>query len=141
MQQKIIKTILSGIVATIVMTLFTMLAPMMGMPEMNPPKLLSGMLGVPYPRAKFKGKIVDFEMKAGKQQVVAEGELEIHGVTKGVSIPGDIEVSDQTIQITAQFPVRVADHNIKIPKVVASNIAEVVDVTLDFNYVPHEEIQ
>jgi hypothetical protein len=94
-----------------------------------------------YPRAKFKGKIVDFEMKAGKQQVVAEGKLEIHGVTKEVSISGDIEVSDQTVRVTAQFPVRVADHNIKIPRIVASNIAEVVDVTLDFNYVPHEEIQ
>jgi hypothetical protein len=56
MQQKIIKTILSGIVATIVMTLFTMVAPMMGMPEMDPPQLLSGMLGVPI----FVGWILHF---------------------------------------------------------------------------------
>lgn len=47
MNTKIQKTILGGIAGTAVMTLFTMMAPMMGMPEMSPPAMLSGMLGVP----------------------------------------------------------------------------------------------
>ena len=47
MQNKIIKSITAGIIGTAVMTLFMMIAPMMGMPKMSAPHMLSGMLGVP----------------------------------------------------------------------------------------------
>lgn len=39
------KSILAGIAATIAMTIFALMAPLMGMPEMNPPKMLSEMMG------------------------------------------------------------------------------------------------
>jgi len=41
------QALIGGIAATVVMTIFTYMAPLMGMPEMNPPEMLSGMLGVP----------------------------------------------------------------------------------------------
>lgn len=91
-----------------------------------------------YPRAKFKGKIIDFEKKPGRQKVAAEGQLEIHGVTRKVNITGELEYSEDEIKINAAFPVAIADYKIKIPKVVVSNIAEVVDVKLDFSYTPYE---
>ena len=47
MQNKITKSITAGIIGTAVMTLFMMIAPMMGMPKMSAPHLLFGMLGVP----------------------------------------------------------------------------------------------
>ena len=47
MQNKITKSITAGIIGTAVMTLFMMIAPMMGMPKMSAPHMLSGMLGVP----------------------------------------------------------------------------------------------
>ena len=47
MQHKITKSIIAGIIGTAVMTLFMMIAPMMGMPKMSAPNMLSGMLGVP----------------------------------------------------------------------------------------------
>ena len=47
MQNKITKSITAGIIGTTVMTLFMMIAPMMGMPKMSAPHMLSGMLGVP----------------------------------------------------------------------------------------------
>ncbi len=47
MKQKIQKTILGGSAATAVMTLVTFMAPLMGMPEMNPAAMLSGMMGAP----------------------------------------------------------------------------------------------
>ena len=90
-----------------------------------------------YPRAKFKGKVVGFSNASGKQTATAEGLLEIHGVTKNVSVEGEIEVSSGQITIRSSFPVRVADYNIKIPKLVVSNIAEVVDVKVEFIYVPY----
>jgi uncharacterized membrane protein YagU involved in acid resistance len=47
MQQKISRGILAGIIGTIVMTVITFLAPLMGMPKMSPPAMLVGMMGVP----------------------------------------------------------------------------------------------
>lgn len=47
MKSKITQTILAGLVATAVMTGFMFLAPMMGLPKMNPAEMLSGMMGVP----------------------------------------------------------------------------------------------
>lgn len=41
------KAVISGILATLVMTILTFIAPMMGMPEMNIPKMLSMTMGLP----------------------------------------------------------------------------------------------
>jgi len=42
------KALLAGVVGTIAMTMLTYIAPMMGMPEMNIPHMLSGFMGVPF---------------------------------------------------------------------------------------------
>lgn len=47
MNTKIQKTVLAGFIGTAVMTLIMLIAPMMGMPKMLPPKMLSGMMGMP----------------------------------------------------------------------------------------------
>ena len=47
MQTKIQQSVLSGIVATIVMTLLMVLGGAMGMPKMSPPDMLSAMMGMP----------------------------------------------------------------------------------------------
>lgn len=47
MNTKIQKSIVAGIIGTVVMTIVMMVAPMMGMPKMSPPEMLAGMLGVP----------------------------------------------------------------------------------------------
>ncbi|MEX1240342.1 MAG: YceI family protein [Cyclobacteriaceae bacterium] len=89
-----------------------------------------------YPRSRFKGKVTGFTKTPGKQDVTAEGLLEIHGVTKRVSLKGVIDFSSQKITVRSSFPLRVADYKVKIPKLVFSNVAEVVDVTVEFTYVP-----
>lgn len=47
MNSKIQKSILAGIIGTAIMTLVMMIAPIMGMPKMSPPEMLSEMLGMP----------------------------------------------------------------------------------------------
>lgn len=47
MNTKISQTLVAGIAATVVMTIVMMIAPMMGMPKMNPPAMLAGMMGMP----------------------------------------------------------------------------------------------
>lgn len=47
MNIKIQKSILAGLIGTAIMTSVMLVAPMMGMPKMSPPKMLSGLLGLP----------------------------------------------------------------------------------------------
>ena len=47
---------IGGIVGTAVMTMVMFIAPMMGMPKMSPPEMLSGMMGMPV----FVGWIMHF---------------------------------------------------------------------------------
>jgi hypothetical protein len=93
-----------------------------------------------YPRATFRGKIESFEAgKAVPQQVEAVGTMTIHGVQRQIRANGTMSIADGTILLHSEFPVAVAEYDIKIPKVVFYNIAEVVDVTIEFTYEKHDE--
>lgn len=93
-----------------------------------------------YPHAKFEGQLKGFQADvASTQQVTAEGKLTIHGVTHQVKIPGEVTMGGQRIQMYAKFPIKLEDFNIEIPKVVFYNIAEVVDVTVNFTYESYQQ--
>jgi len=88
-----------------------------------------------YPKAQFSGKLIGFDKsKIGILQVVtADGKLIIHGVTKPVKISGTIELSDEKkLTMKATFMVKLADYKIKIPQIVFQNIAEEVEVKVEF---------
>jgi polyisoprenoid-binding protein YceI len=90
-----------------------------------------------YPRSTFQGKIAGFDSKGnGTQQVTATGKLTIHGVTKDVEIPGTIEKQDTRLVMKSKFMVKLADYKIAIPQLLWQNIAEQVEVTVDFSYKP-----
>ncbi len=96
-----------------------------------------------YPKSLFKGKItnlpaVKFETN-GTYNATIEGELTIHNVTKPVKVTGTIEVKDKKIIAKAKFPVKLADYNIEIPKVVFQKIAETIEVTVDMAYDPYNK--
>lgn len=91
-----------------------------------------------YPTSTFSGKIQGYSDMEEKQELTARGELTIHGVTKEVTIEGEGKKTGDKIMLEASFPVQLEDFNIKIPKVVMFNIAEVVDVTIKFEYFPYE---
>lgn len=90
-----------------------------------------------FPKASFQGKITGFDFTAtGKQQVKATGKLTIHGISQNIDVPGTIEVSGNRISLKSKFVVKLADYNIKIPQIVWQNIAQQVEVTVDFVYRP-----
>ena len=90
-----------------------------------------------YPKSTFAGKMIGFSSTStGVQQVKANGKLTIHGVTRDVEIPGTAEVQSNKILMKAKFVVKLADYNIKIPQLMWQNIAEQVEVTVDFTYKP-----
>lgn len=92
-----------------------------------------------YPTATFKGKILDFKgLTTGRQEVRARGLLNIHGVERQVTVSGSIEKTDGGLHLLSKFKVKLEDHAIRIPRIVIRNIAEVVEVSLDYYYKPEE---
>ncbi|GCD79806.1 YceI family protein [Schleiferia thermophila] len=85
-----------------------------------------------YPRATYKGRIVNLPSidvsKNGKHKIKLEGTLTIRDIPKNRTDEAELEIKDGTFIITSAFGVACADHNIKIPKLVADKIAEVIDV-------------
>lgn len=91
-----------------------------------------------FPVSSFKGKIqetIDYE-KDGSYPVNVSGQLTVHGVTKPYQVKAQLNIKSGVVSATSNFKVRVADHDIKIPKLVFKNIAEVMDVNLNAIYQP-----
>jgi polyisoprenoid-binding protein YceI len=90
-----------------------------------------------FPKAIFQGKFLDVKKDAaGEQSIKASGKLTIHGVTKDVVIPGSIEIKGSQIVARSTFSIHLADYQIAIPKLLWQNIAEDVEVSVEFIYKP-----
>lgn len=90
-----------------------------------------------YPYAILDAEIVENidYAKDGVYDITLKGTLEIHGVKKDREIKGKLTVKGgQPVLATAEFEVKPADHNIKIPTAVVVKIAEVVKVDVAFKF-------
>lgn len=85
-----------------------------------------------YPEASYSGKIIediDFG-KDGKYQVRTKGRLRIHGIEQERIIRSEVTVKSRKIIIQSEFIVALADHKIKIPRVVYDKLAPNINVTV-----------
>ncbi len=88
-----------------------------------------------YPKSTFKGKIVGFsESATGEQQVKAQGKLTLHGVTKDIDVSGTAIMKSKKIVLQSKFIIVLEEYNIERPKFAWKNIAEQVEVTVEFTY-------
>jgi polyisoprenoid-binding protein YceI len=87
-----------------------------------------------YPKATFTGNVINFiKNSKGIQPVTAKGKLTIHGVTRDVEIPAKLEItSENKVHVTSTFVIKLEDYNITRPKLVWQNLAEQVEVKVDF---------
>ncbi|GMQ29867.1 YceI family protein [Algoriphagus confluentis] len=84
-----------------------------------------------YPTATFKGKIkeqVDFTIP-GTYSVTADGVLTIHGVTKPVTVKGNIASTEKGLKLEFKFQVRPEEFQIEVPSLVITKITEEIDVS------------
>ncbi len=92
-----------------------------------------------YPESRFTGIIEDldkFWSEELPEEVTVKGSLTIHGVTREVEITGSLQRSGPYLICNATFPVRVADYDITIPRILIRNIAEIVEVTVNMRLEP-----
>lgn len=96
-----------------------------------------------FPKSTFKGEIVDLSevdfTENGSYDVMISGDLMMHGETKSIEVPATFVVSDDGIKGMSKFVVACADFNIKIPNVVADNIAKEIEVSVDVSLQPLEQ--
>lgn len=91
-----------------------------------------------YPLAKFKGSIepkIDWT-RDGEHNVTVKGTLSIHGVDQARTINGKITIKNKVVSISSTFNVSCADHQIKIPSLMFTKIAEVIQVKVQGNLNP-----
>lgn len=82
---------------------------------------------------------IDFT-KDGTYDVTLKGVLDLHGVKNEVEIPGKLVVKNGApANASAEFMVALKDYKIKVPKIVAFNIAETIKIDVVFEFVKYEK--
>ena len=84
-----------------------------------------------YPNASFKGKINDWnklKLSENPQEITLNGTMTIHGVSKQILEKGKISMENNDVIGSSNFLIKVADYNVKIPKLVRDKIAKTVSV-------------
>ncbi len=93
-----------------------------------------------YPKGSFQGKLTGYSADAaGAQPARAQGKMSIHGVTKDIDISGTFEKKDDRYVLAAKFIITLEDYKVKRPQILWSNIAESVEVTIEFTLKPYEK--
>jgi hypothetical protein len=86
-----------------------------------------------FPKATFKGKIINFDaskLSAKKTDYELEGELTIHGVTRKVKTKISLLMNADKIAANTNLTVKAKDYGIAIPSLVKSKIAEDIEITI-----------
>jgi|SRR5690606_32841461 len=88
-----------------------------------------------YPKATFKGKLLDFTFEAldGATKLFISGELEFHGITRHFSkIPANLEQTNGKLILSGKFVAKASEFEIKIPKIVQNKVTDEVQVNFNF---------
>ncbi|WP_431125624.1 YceI family protein [Flagellimonas flava] len=92
-----------------------------------------------YPKATFVGTIMEFDPTLeGEQTRMVEGRFNMHGVTKELQIKTKIIRNNETFILSGTFETLVRDYEIKIPPLLAGNIAKTISVDFNFECLPYE---
>ena len=86
-----------------------------------------------YPKAVFKGKIAKFDLKdidEFEKEYSIKGKLTLRGKSKDIVVKALLKKVYGGIQITSDFPISIADFDIKIPDRIASKISKTAKTQL-----------
>jgi hypothetical protein len=94
-----------------------------------------------WPNATFTGRIIETIdlLKDGTYAVRAKGALVVRGVAQERIIPCSIIVTDEGVRISSLFDIQLADHEVRIPRIVQQKIASTVQVKLDLLFKTENE--
>ena len=89
------------------------------------------------PKSTFQGMVTGYQVDAtGVQQAKATGKLTLHGITKNIDVPGTVEFTKGKVILKSAFVIKLDDYEIQRPQLLWQNIAEQVEVKVEFTYKP-----
>ncbi|WP_353778126.1 YceI family protein [Winogradskyella sp. 3972H.M.0a.05] len=91
-----------------------------------------------YPKATFKGRILDFsfdELTEDGKLLKLDGVLNLRGKDKAISTIAKLTKVGDKIQVTSTFSVEPQDFDIKIPGIVKDKIAKTINVRLNYELI------
>ncbi|MFP2995774.1 YceI family protein [Spongiivirga sp. MCCC 1A20706] len=93
-----------------------------------------------YPKATFTGFIEGFNSNLTDPQTkIIKGDFTLKGITTPMEFKADINQKNGDYQITGELEVNIDDYKIRVPKLLAPNIAKTIQVTFNFQYEPYEQ--
>lgn len=92
-----------------------------------------------HPRAYLKAEVVDFDPTLDTQTRIIKGDFTLRGISKPIEIKTNIIKSSNGFQFQGELEVKIDDHDIKVPKVLAANIAKKIQVSFNFQFEPYEQ--
>ncbi|MCX6227495.1 MAG: YceI family protein [Bacteroidia bacterium] len=96
-----------------------------------------------FPKATFKGKILDFDpsklIPDADYKVIVEGELTIHGITSKVREKGILVRSGNEIRAVSKFTILLDTYNIKVPNIVEDKVAKEIPIDINMKYEPYKK--
>ncbi len=87
-----------------------------------------------FPKASFSGVIDGWGNGKSIEEATAKGKLTIHGVTKDIEASGSVKFDKNKLVLTAKFNVKLEDYDVEVPSLMFQKIAEVVEVTVNYEY-------
>lgn len=91
-----------------------------------------------FPKASFSGVIEGWN-GSSLDDATAKGKLTIHGVTHEITAKGTVNFEKKKLIITSKFNVRLENYDIEVPTLLFQKIAEVVEVTINYEYPTNEK--
>ena len=89
-----------------------------------------------FPKAIFKGELINFSLKNTQTTYTINGSLSFHGVTKALeNVSVVVTPSKNSFNFNGSFEIAPNDFDIEIPSIVSSKIADSVIVVFDFELV------
>ncbi len=87
-----------------------------------------------FPKASFKGVIEGWKNQTSIVDAKANGTLTIHGIAKEVEAKGSVTFKRAKLVIEAKFNIKLEDFGVEVPSIMFQKIAEVVEVTVTYEY-------
>jgi polyisoprenoid-binding protein YceI len=80
------------------------------------------------PKANFKGKVLNYDGKAGSYDV--EGDLTIHGVTNKIKTKMAIANEGSKVIVSGSFTVKLSDYKLQVPALAKKTLSDTAKITL-----------
>jgi hypothetical protein len=93
-----------------------------------------------YPKAQFKGKIMNFSQintsKDGSYTIQIEGDLTLHGETRPLKTSGKLTVKSGSIIASTEFLISLENYKVKIEEQYKDRISDEIKLTVHFDLKP-----